>query len=103
MCAAAVVFVIAGRMLGIPELYALAVVGWGLLAGAVVYVRYVRWNVDARREVRPPQVHAGGNGRVELSVRNNENRRSPVLSARDPFDDGRRPCEWGGEYSLRVV
>jgi len=21
----------------------------------------------------------------------------------DPFDDGRRACEWGGEYSLRVV
>jgi uncharacterized protein (DUF58 family) len=90
VCAAAVVFVIAGRLLGIPELYALAVVGWGLLAGAVVYVRYVRWNVDARREVRPPQVQAGGNGRVELSVRNNDSRRSPVLSARDPFDDGRR-------------
>jgi 1,4-alpha-glucan branching enzyme len=21
----------------------------------------------------------------------------------DPFDDGRRACEWGGEYSLRLV
>jgi uncharacterized protein (DUF58 family) len=85
-----VAFVAAGRLLGIPELYALAVVGLGLLAGAVVYVRYARWDIEAHREVRPPQVHAGGNGRVELSVRNNDRRRSPVLSARDPFDDGRR-------------
>jgi hypothetical protein len=21
----------------------------------------------------------------------------------DPEDDGRAPCEWGGEYSVRVV
>lgn len=90
VCAAAVAFVAAGRLLGIPELYALAVVGLGLLAGAVVYVRFAPWDVEAHREVRPPQVHAGGNGRVELSVRNNDSRRSPVLSARDPFDDGRR-------------
>lgn len=90
VCGAAVAFVAAGRLLGIPELYALAVVGLGLLAGAVVYVRFAPWDVEARREVRPPQVHAGGNGRVELSVRNNDSRRSPVLSARDPFDDGRR-------------
>jgi uncharacterized protein (DUF58 family) len=90
VCGAAVAFVAAGRLLGIPELYALAVVGLGLLAGAVVYVRFAPWDVEAHREVRPPQVHAGGNGRVELSVRNNDSRRSPVLSARDPFDDGRR-------------
>ncbi len=90
VCAAAVAFVATGRLLGIPELYALAVVGLGLIAGAVVYVRYAPWDIEANREVRPPQVHAGGNGRVELSVRNNDSHRSPVLSARDPFDDGRR-------------
>jgi uncharacterized protein (DUF58 family) len=87
---AAVVFIAAGRLLAIPELFALAVAGFGLVAGAVVYVRYCPWDIEAHREVRPPQVHAGGNGRVELSVRNNDSRRSPVLSARDPFDDGRR-------------
>ncbi|MDQ1378868.1 MAG: hypothetical protein QOE15_3041 [Acidimicrobiaceae bacterium] len=90
VCGASVAFVATGRLLGIPELYALAVVGLGLIAGAVVYVRYAPWDIEANREVRPPQVHAGGNGRVELSVRNNDSHRSPVLSARDPFDDGRR-------------
>ena len=86
----AVVFVIAGRLLGIAELYAFAVVGLGLTAGAMLYVRYAPWQIDARREVRPPQVHAGGHGRVELSVTNMDSHRSPVLSARDPFDNGRR-------------
>ncbi|MDQ6615359.1 MAG: DUF58 domain-containing protein [Actinomycetota bacterium] len=90
VCGSAVAFVAAGRLLGIPELYALAVVGLGLIAGAVVYVRYAPWDIEANREVRPPQVHAGGNGRVELSVRNNDSHRSPILAARDPFDDGRR-------------
>jgi uncharacterized protein (DUF58 family) len=90
VCGAAVAFMAAGRILGIPELFALAVVAISLIVGAVVYVHYVHWSVDAQREVRPPQVHAGGNARVELSVRNRDSRRSPVLSARDPFDDGRR-------------
>jgi uncharacterized protein (DUF58 family) len=87
---AAVAFVAAGRLLGIPELFALAVVAIALVAGALMYVRYTQWDLDATREVRPPAVHAGTNGRVELSVCNRAARRSPVLSARDPFDDGRR-------------
>jgi len=86
----AVAFVATGRLLGIPELYALAVVALSLVTGAVVYVRYSPWDIEASREVRPPRVEAGGNSRVELSVRNNDSHRSPVLSARDPFDDGRR-------------
>jgi uncharacterized protein (DUF58 family) len=90
VCASALGMAAAGRILGIPELYAIAVVALGLTAGAVVYVRFAPWQVDAQREIRPPQLHAGGNGRVELAVRNLDARRSPVLSARDPFDDGRR-------------
>lgn len=86
----AVAFVAAGRLLGIPELYAFAVVAFGLVIGAVAYVRFSPWSIEASREVRPPRVQAGGNSRVELSVRNNDSHRSPVLSARDPFDDGRR-------------
>jgi uncharacterized protein (DUF58 family) len=90
VCASALGMAAAGRLLGIPELYAIAVVALGLTAGAVLYVRFAPWQVEAQREIRPPQLHAGGNGRVELAVRNVDARRSPVLSARDPFDDGRR-------------
>ncbi|HLY83325.1 MAG TPA: DUF58 domain-containing protein, partial [Acidimicrobiales bacterium] len=58
--------------------------------GSVIYVRYQPFQVETHREVRPAQVHANGRSRVELSVRNVDGRRSPVLSARDPFDGGRR-------------
>ncbi|MGH9123566.1 MAG: DUF58 domain-containing protein, partial [Acidimicrobiales bacterium] len=87
---AALALVAAGRLLGIPELFVIAVVAVALAAGALVYVRYAHWDLEATRDIRPPQLHAGGNGRVELSVRNRGDRRSPVLWARDPFDDGRR-------------
>jgi uncharacterized protein (DUF58 family) len=90
MCFASAGFAISGRLLGIPELYAFAVAALALVAGAIGYVRFWPWQVDAEREVRPPQVHADGSSRVDLSVRNLDRRRSPVLSARDPFDQGRR-------------
>lgn len=90
VCATAVVLSVFGRLLGIPELYAFSVVGFAIVVAAQVYVRWTPWKIDAKREVRPPQVHAGGHGRVELSVRNVDSRRSPVLAARDPFDDGHR-------------
>jgi uncharacterized protein (DUF58 family) len=90
LAAAAVVLIVAGRLLGVPELYALAVTAAALVVGALVYVRYYPWQLEAHREVRPPQVSAQGASRVELSVRNTDTRRSPVLSARDPFDGGRR-------------
>jgi uncharacterized protein (DUF58 family) len=83
-------FAIAGRLLGIPELYAVAVAALALIGGALGYVRFWPWRIDAQREVHPPQVHADGSSRVELAVRNLDARRSPVLSARDPFDEGRR-------------
>lgn len=87
---AAVVFALAGRLLGIVELYGLAAAALALVAGAVLFVRGSRFKLEAIRELRPPRVHAGTGSRVELSVRNTSGRRSPVLSARDPFDGGRR-------------
>ena len=90
MAVAVVALLIAGRLFGLPELYALAVAAAAAAGGALLYVRYYPWAVESLRDVRPPQVAAGGSSRVELSVRNTHARRSPVLSARDPFDNGRR-------------
>jgi uncharacterized protein (DUF58 family) len=87
---AAVVMIVFGHLLGIPELYAVAVLMLGVVAAALAYVRYFPWQVEALREVHPPQVFADGSSRVELAVRNVGTMRSPVLSARDPFDRGRR-------------
>jgi uncharacterized protein (DUF58 family) len=87
---AAGVALVAGRFLGLADLY---VAGAGLIVAVVIaaaYVRIVRSNVHATRRVQPPRVHAGGSSRVELSLRNHSTRRSPVLGVRDPFDRGAR-------------
>jgi uncharacterized protein (DUF58 family) len=65
------------------------VAGAVLVMGAVIYVRSTHFRVSASRQVRPGRVHAGGASRVELTVRNLANR-TPLLTARDPFDGGRR-------------
>jgi uncharacterized protein (DUF58 family) len=87
---AAVLFALVARLLGISELYGLAAAAGALVLAAMLYVRSSRFSLEAIRDLRPPRVHAGMGSRVELSVRNTSNRRSPVLSARDPFDGGRR-------------
>jgi len=85
-----VVFVGAGRLLGVVELYVVAVAAFTLVASAAVYVRITRFQLEAVRELRPQRVTAGTSSRVELAVRNTTTSRSPVLTARDPFDGGRR-------------
>ena len=86
----AVLLGMGGRLLGIVELYMLAGAGLALVVAAVVFVRVTRFELEATRELRPARVHAGGASRVELTARNAGGRRSPVLAARDPFDNGRR-------------
>jgi uncharacterized protein (DUF58 family) len=90
VCVVSIALAVAGRLLGIPELYSVAVVGLVMVGAALIYVRRQPFQVQAERELRPPQVYATGSSRVELSVRNLDKGRSPVLLARDPFDGGRR-------------
>jgi uncharacterized protein (DUF58 family) len=90
VCIVSVALIVTGRILGIPELYSVAVVGPALVGAALLYVRHHPCRLQAERELRPAQVHAGGASRVELSLRNVDRIRSPVLAARDPFDGGRR-------------
>lgn len=85
-----IVLTVAGRLLGLAELFALAAAALVLAGAALAYVRLTTYKLEATRELRPPRVHAGTASRVELTVRNVAFRRSPVLAARDPFDNGRR-------------
>jgi uncharacterized protein (DUF58 family) len=81
---------IAGRVLGLVDVY---LAGAGLLVVMVVaaiYVRTIRPKVAATRRVQPPRVHAGGSSRVELALVNRGVRHTPVLGVRDPFDRGAR-------------
>jgi uncharacterized protein (DUF58 family) len=75
--------VIAGRLLGPIELYVIGGVLAVLLLGAVLYIRLLRLNIAVERLLHPARVHAGTPSRVDLRVRNNSSRRTPVLALRD--------------------
>jgi uncharacterized protein (DUF58 family) len=81
---------IAGRMLGLVELYSLAAGASVLVVASAIYVRLVHFELDATRQPHPARVYAGHASRVELTVRNTGARRTPVVVVRDPFDRGRR-------------
>ena len=79
-----------GRALGVRELTSLGLVAIVLTAASLVLVAYAPVNIEAVRRLVPARVHAGGPCRVDLHLRNLGLRRSPVLTACDPFDGGRR-------------
>lgn len=84
------VSMVAGRLLGLEDLY---IVGAALIFGcglALVYVRVLRPRLEATRRVLPARVHAGTSSRVELTLVNRAGRLSPVSSVQDPFDGGAR-------------
>jgi uncharacterized protein (DUF58 family) len=95
-------FVVAGRLLGAPELYVLGATSGALVLGVLVYLTLTRIDVDVARELHPPRVHAGAPSRVDLRVRNEGRRRSPVLTIRDAVSGTRGanllvpPLETGG-------
>ena len=84
MALAAGALVVLGRILGLPELYAVgAAIGLlGLVCAAWVAWRDV--DVVVTRSVRPSRVHAGNPSTVEVQVRNRSKRSTPVLRLRDP-------------------
>ncbi|HVM51923.1 MAG TPA: DUF58 domain-containing protein [Acidimicrobiales bacterium] len=81
--------VVVGRMLGIFELFLLGAGGSALVVAAAVRVATLRLRVEVTRELHPARVHAGTPSRVELRVRNRSDRRTPVLTLRDPVGRGR--------------
>ncbi len=94
MVIGSIVLLLAGRTLGLVELYVLAAGSLGLLIAAAVYVVTRRLDVEASRQLHPPRVHAGDNSRVELSIRNRSRRRSPVLALRDALAGGPRQARF---------
>ena len=83
------VLIVAGRLLGVLELFLLGVTGAALviIALAVVWLRRIR--LEVLREVVPARVHAGTPSRVDLSVNNIGVTRSPVMRAVDPVSGTR--------------
>ena len=81
---------VAGRLLGLLELYVLAAGCWGLMAMALVFLATHPAEVSARRTLAPHRVQAGDESRVELTVANRGRRSTPVVELRDPVDGGPR-------------
>jgi uncharacterized protein (DUF58 family) len=81
---------LAGRLVGMVELYVLGAAGLTLAIGAVIYVHVLRCQLEVARTLHPAHIHAGGTSLVQLAVRNVAWRRSPTLVASDPFDGGKR-------------
>ena len=84
-----IALIVVGRLLGIFELFLLGAGGTALVVAALLRVATVRLRVDVTRDLQPARVHAGTPSRVELRVRNQSGRRTPVLTLRDPVGRGR--------------
>lgn len=84
---AALVLVVVGRVLGLPELYAIgASIGLlVLICGLWVSLRDL--DIVVSRAVRPQRVHVGNPCTVEVQVRNRSRRGTPVLRLLDPVTD----------------
>jgi uncharacterized protein (DUF58 family) len=87
--AGSAVVVLAGRLLGIRELFVVGAAGIALVVVCAVAVGLTRLRLEVSRELHPPRVHAGSPSRVELQVRNAGRRRTPLLVLRDPVGPGR--------------
>ena len=90
LLAAGAMLPLVGRLLGRRELTSLGLVALVLTGASLVLVAYAPVRIEAVRRLVPARVHAGSPCRVDLHVRNLGLRRSPVLTACDPFDGGRR-------------
>jgi uncharacterized protein (DUF58 family) len=86
----ALLLALAGRLLGLLELYVLAAGGWALMGSALAYLARRGGDVEASRTLHPARVEAGQESRVELSVANPGRRATTVIELRDPVDGGPR-------------
>jgi uncharacterized protein (DUF58 family) len=79
---------VAGRLLGTVELWILATGIVVLLVASMMWARTRRYDLVARRTVRPARLYVGGDGRVDLTLANRSDRTTPLLTVTDVFHDG---------------
>jgi uncharacterized protein (DUF58 family) len=78
------VLVAGGRVLGVLELFILGASAAALVLFSIIAVSLARLRLNVDRNVTPPRVYAGSPSRVELSVRNDGTRTTPVVRMFDP-------------------
>lgn len=80
---------VAGRILGLLELYILAAMGTVALMVATVYAATIRLDLSVVRSATPARLRAGSPARVDLVLQNRARRATPVISAHDAVQDAR--------------
>ena len=89
LLAVGVALLVAGRFLGIVELYLLAAMALVALGLAALYTATARLDLAISRVTTPARLRAGTPARVDLTIRNRSRRPTPVLSAHDHIQGGR--------------
>lgn len=84
---ASAALLVAGRLLGVLEMFLLGTAGLVLVVVALVIVARTRPSLSVRRALHPHRVHVGTPSRVELSVHNGGSRRTTVLRLHDPVTE----------------
>jgi uncharacterized protein (DUF58 family) len=90
LCGAAAALLVGARVLGVEELAMLAAAAFLVVVVAFVRVRRQRLRISAQRSLQPARAEAGSPARADLTLMNIGARTTPVLSATDSFDTGRR-------------
>jgi uncharacterized protein (DUF58 family) len=78
-----------GRLFGVLELFIIGAASGALVLASIGIVLLARLRLAVSRTVTPPRVYAGSPSRVELSIRNDGERSTPVLRLFDPVSGTR--------------
>ncbi|MEM9131068.1 MAG: DUF58 domain-containing protein [Actinomycetota bacterium] len=81
--------VIAGRVLGLLEMFILAAICGAALAFAAVYTATARLDLGVHRSATPARLRAGAPARIDLTLRNQGRRRTPLMHAHDSVQGSR--------------
>ncbi len=93
--AASATLALAGRLLGLGELYGLAGAGLGLVVAGLIVTRRRGEAVTLRRKITPARVHVDSPWRVEVTATNAGTQRSPLLAVSTNFAGGQRYARFG--------
>ena len=86
---AVVACVVAGRILGLLELFVLAAMGAIALVLAALYTATVRLDLGVGRTATPARLRAGSPARIDLVLQNKGRRSTPLISAHDSVQGSR--------------
>jgi uncharacterized protein (DUF58 family) len=92
LAGAAIGLIVAGRLLGTPELTGLGICGVALLVAAATWTRRRPFPARLVRTIRPAQTRVGAEARVDLELV--AHGATPRATITDAFDDGRRAARF---------